>query len=76
MKKMDSCIEAIRRLLEKEYTGKNLQILLEHLNQLEEDELFLSALRAVGVKEWKNYEKAQELYEEWRKESDELFCNR
>lgn len=72
---MNSCINAIQKALKQEYTGENLKILLDHLKELEDNDLFLGALRAAGVDNWIGYGDAQEIYEEWRKESDEILLN-
>ena len=72
---MSNYINAIRKALEQEYTGENLRILLNRLKELEDNDLFLGALRAAGVDNWSGYGDAQEMYEEWRKENDEIFLN-
>lgn len=64
--KFDMIVEAIKE----KYDNEIQEILIKHLEEMDNDSMFLSALQNTGVDNWEGYEYAQELLEEWNDENE------
>lgn len=66
MSNYDKIILAIKE----KYQGEERQFLINELDSLYDDNLFLRALESNGVDNWEWYGEAVHKYNEWREEDD------
>ncbi len=66
MSNYDKIILAIKE----KYQSEERQFLINELDSLYDDNLFLRALESNGVDNWEWYDEAIHMYNEWREEDD------